>query len=470
GDTRHCVNGKEFGDLTTAPPCVPKWPGGNNGGATYQGVTADKIEIVYYREKDNPVVAQIEKQIGVYSDPNDQEAYSKAAEKFINSRYDFYGRKVHIDMYRSASCDTAPPKGDCFRNDVRALNDQFHPFGVIYENNSNVPEFHDEATRLGIVSLGGWHFSDQVFNIPHRPFHYDVYMGGDSQAEITGEYWCKRLANKPAKFAGDEPGSTLRTKVRKVAIITQDTPVNKPSGQHLADVIHKCDPNFDMRDFIQYSPDISTATQQANTQVAQLKADNVTSVLFFGDPIAPLYFTKACSSQQWYPEHVLVGSGLIDYDVLGRLYDSEQWKHAFGPSDIPTPLPLDKSDAAIVWHAAGNPGPIYSAANLPWSYFNTMANGLELAGPHLDPGTLERGALTAPPLNDYRQTHDQYHALTVFRPGKYTAITDQREVYWDANATSLVDGQKGAYVPLNNGARYAPGTWPSGEPTLPPGV
>ena len=464
GDTSHCVNGRQFGDLTTAPPCVAKWPGGNNGGSTYQGVTATSIEIVYYREKDNPVVKQIEQQIGVYSDPNDQDKFRAAAEKFINSRYEFYGRKVHLQWFQG-SCDPSPPDESCFRNDVHTLNEQFHPFGVIYENNTAIPWFFDEAARLGIVSLGGWHFSDNVFNIPHRPFHYDVYMGGDSQAEITAEYWCKKLEGKKARFAGD---ATLQAKTRKLAIVTIDTPFNKPAAQHLADLVSKCDPNGAHIEL--YSSNITTATQQANTTVHNLSAGGYTSIFFFGDPIAPLYFTKACTSQAYFPEHVLVGSGLIDYDPLGRLYDPQQWKHAFGPSDIPTPLPLGKSDAGIVWHAAGNNSDPYASANLPWSYFNLMANGLETAGPRLDPGTLEQGAFNSPVINDYSQTHDQYHAETVIRPNKYTAITDQREVYWDANAISPVDGKAGAYVVLNQGRRYAPGGWPGGEPNLPSGV
>ncbi|MDQ6748556.1 MAG: hypothetical protein M3010_10705, partial [Candidatus Dormibacteraeota bacterium] len=223
GDTSHCVNGRQFGELTTAPPCVPKWTGGNNGGHTYQGVSATSIEIVYYREKDNPVVKEIEKTINVYSEPRDQDNFRAAAEKFINSRYEFYGRKIKLDFFQSSACDPSPPDPKCFRNDVHLLNDQFHPFGVIYENNTAIPEFYDEAARLGILSMGGWHFSDNVFNIPHRPYHYDVYMGGDSQAVITGEYWCKKLANKKARFAGD---AALQVTTRKLAIVTIDTPFN----------------------------------------------------------------------------------------------------------------------------------------------------------------------------------------------------------------------------------------------------
>src|SRR5438876_1206616 len=40
GDTSHCVNGRQFAlpHLHYTPPCVAKFSG-NNGGATYQGVT-----------------------------------------------------------------------------------------------------------------------------------------------------------------------------------------------------------------------------------------------------------------------------------------------------------------------------------------------------------------------------------------------------------------------------------------------
>jgi hypothetical protein len=66
-DTRHCVNGKQFGDLVTAPPCRPRWQGGDNGGATYQGVTGDHIKIVVYRDRDNAAVKAILQQMGLYS-------------------------------------------------------------------------------------------------------------------------------------------------------------------------------------------------------------------------------------------------------------------------------------------------------------------------------------------------------------------------------------------------------------------
>ena len=44
-----------------------------------------------------------------------------------------------------------------------------------------------------------------------------------------------------------------------------------------------------------------------------------------------------------------------------------------------------------------------------------------------------------------------------YGPEDYNAISDFREVYWDAAATSAIDGKKGAYVSMNKGRRYAGG-------------
>ena len=88
-----------------------------------------------------------------------------------------------------------------------------------------------------------------------------------------------------------------------------------------------------------------------------------------------------------------------------------------------------------------------------------------MTGPTLNPGTFERTLLTGSCDGRYR---DQPKTTFVhFAQGDYTAISDAREVYWDPNATSDIDGKTGAYIPLNKGRRYAIGEWPSGEPVLP---
>lgn len=459
-DYSRCAGAKQFLDFVQAPPCVAHT---GNPGATYPGVTATTIKLVYFREKDNPVVKGLLQSQGLYSAPADQQAFLQAMEKFINLRYELYGRKVVMSFWQSP-CEAAPPVDSCFRDDAKALVAKEKPFAVLYDNNTNTPAFFDELSKLHVVNFGGWHFEDS-FDTAHRPYHYDAPMGGDTQAEITGEYWCKKLAGKRARFAGTPD---LQATVRKAAVFYPQTSVNTEPAQHLEKIMRSC--GTQVVD-IPYSPDTATASSQATSQVAQAKNSGATTVLYFSDPIAPFFSTKAMTSQAWFPEHVLVGSGLLDYDVLARLYDPQQWKHAFGPSDVVVYKPLAQQEASIVWRAAGRKGTAYSSAELQWSYWSVIAAGIQMAGPVLDPGTFERALLSGScDTLPWSRSHNRYVSWVHFGPGDYTAGSDQKQVYWDANAISPIDGKQGAYVSLDGGRRYRPGEWTTGEPVLPAGV
>jgi hypothetical protein len=459
GDTRHCVNGRQFGDFPIAPPCVPTFTG-NNGGATYRGVTAKTIKVVYFRKKDNAVVEGIRASQGLHADADDQRRFLAAYEKFVNRKYELYGRSAEIVLWQSP-CGTQPPEVQCFRTDARNLVSKEKPFAVVYDDNTNTPEFFDELSKLGVVNIGGWHFADS-FSTARRPFHYDLQMGGDFQAELAGEYWCKKLAGRPARYAGD---AVLRKKTRKAAVLYPQTDANTEPALHLERILKSC--GTEVLD-VPYSPDTATANQQATSQVARGKAEGVTSVLLFSDPIVPVYMTKQMTTQGYYPEHVLVGSGLIDYDVVGRLYDAAQWKHAFGLSDSPVFQSIDKQESAVVWHQAGNSGLPYSTSQLAYSYLALTFAGIQMAGPTLHPGTYERamigGSIEGP---QYAQSKNPYLPWIHFGPGDYTAVSDAKESYWDPNAISPVDGKKGAYRHLAGGRRYGIGQVPRGESTFP---
>ena len=69
-------------------------------------------------------------------------------------------------------------------------------------------------------------------------------------------------------------------------------------------------------------------------------------------------------------------------------------------------------------------------------------------GANLNPGTFEHAMLTLPSWGG-----DRYHSLIKFGAGDYTGVSDARLVYWDPNKTSPVDGKRGTYVALHNGAR-----------------
>lgn len=453
GDTSHCVDGRQFGPgFSSAPRCVPTFVG-DNGGATSRGVSARSITVVYYRPKENEVVNGFTRSQDLYGSPGDQRDFIEKAENFINGKYELYGRKLKL-VFIHGTCDYSPPADECLRTEARKIVSDLSPFAFIWENNSAVPSMADELSRLKVVNFMGWHFDD-AFNQARRPYHYDQYMGGTTQARLTGEWWCKRMAGKKARYAGD---AALRQLVRKVAISHPDAEVNKGPAAELGRIVRGC--GTQVVD-APYSSNTATAASQANTSVSRLKSEGVTSILYFTDPISPAFTSKAATSQRYFPENVLVGSGLVDYDILGRLYDPEQWRNAFGPSDLRDYEPFDKQTAVIAYRGGGGTKIPYAGAQLPWAYLNTLANGLQMAGPTLNALTFERSLLSG--AADYGGDGNPFQYWLHFEPGDYTGISDAREVVWDPNAVSRIDGERGAYVSLNGGRRYRPGSWPRSE-------
>ena len=101
GDTSHCKGGRQFDPAIDfyAPPCTPKFTG-DNGGVTYQGVTKDKITIVRYVGKGSDAVDAILKAQGAYVDIEQYKAYHAVTTKFVNERYELYGRQIEIKVSR----------------------------------------------------------------------------------------------------------------------------------------------------------------------------------------------------------------------------------------------------------------------------------------------------------------------------------------------------------------------------------
>jgi hypothetical protein len=324
-----------------------------------------------------------------------------------------------------------------------------------------VGEVYDELARKGIISFGGL---SNAFNTAHRPYLYGLLMGQDEQATFAAEYWCKKLANLPARFAGDP---LLQRLPRKVAIVADDLDILRPALDELKAGIDRCDHNG--AQLALYSLDTSTAVAQSTTLMAKLKGANVTTILWAGDPVFPVFGTHAATSQAYFPENVMEGGLLMDLDVIARAYDQQQWQHAFGIGDLPAFQPVGVSDGGKVYRAGGGKGQVPLAA-VEWAGFAVIANSLQLAGPALSPLTFERATLTSPSYGGWRATHDPHLPYLHFAPGKYTWISDAREIYWSASATSEFDGKSGAYIQLNGGQRYVAGEWPPGEPTLPAGV
>lgn len=448
-------------DVTiTSPPCVPRWEG-DNGGATYRGVSPTTVNVIHYRPKSNEQVDAILRTQGLAATPEEEAKARDAFAKFFDKHYEFYGRKINWIAVQG-NCEITPPATACFRNEAKLLNAQHKPFAVFWTTATVQGELFEQWTSMGVVNIGGWHFHND-FVTSNRPYHWDVFMDGTRTTRNLAEYWCKKLQGKNAVHSPSHEGTR-----RKLGIVTQDYQYTKKNATDLVALLRggMCGSAVDVANPVYTPSDISKAQETAFTAMKTLKDDLVTTVTFLSDPIGPRFFTQSATGQGWYPEHLLSGGGLIDYDLLARLYDESQWRNAFGPGHLAEPIPLGESDA---WRAAGDVGVsgIYSGANLLFAYMHLAVLQVQMAGPELNPLNVEKGILVLPPGGGWERTKNPASVLVKFGPNDYTAIEDSRDTWWDPNATSKIDGGRGAYLPREGGRRWEIGTWDNSDPGKP---
>ena len=234
-----------------------------------------------------------------------------------------------------------------------------------------------------------------------------------------------------------------------------DDPADVSSAKSVQSLVTKCENDPSRQPPIYtYESDINRAAEQTAATVAGLVNAKVTTVVCMCDPIAPAFLTKGLTSQNYFPEFLMPGLGLLDYDKVGRLYDQQQMVHAFGPSHLANAIPEPQQEKSVVAADVGKPSVACGSCGVNWAYFEMVGTMLQMAGPTLTPLTIER-AVMANPFPGGDANYPTYR----FGPNDYTAIEDAREVHWNPAAVSPIDGNPGAYVPIDGGRRYLVGQW-----------
>ena len=482
GDTSHCVNGRQFDPAIDfyAPPCVPAFSG-DNGGATYQGVSADTIRIVRYYGRGNDAVDAILRVQDAYVSADQHRQFQEKIEAFINENYELYGRRVELEVFEG-SCATIPPDNQCLRDEMRRLVQDRQPYFVMW-NTSLSSESFDELSRLQTPNVGGWHFRDS-YSQARAPFHWDVMMSGTRLAQHVGAWWCQQMQGHPTAYAGDRNNlENLNGRERVLGVISTNDPENQASVEvDLAAALAQCGAGFGQKTYF-YAQDITTADQQRRAAVLRMRqapghngaSGPATSVLCLCDLVAPAFLYSEEQTQNYWPENIIGGTGLMDGDVAAQAYMGTlgcpfgrpcNYEDAFGLSQLGPQEPQDADAGTRVWQAGGGQGPppmASASATVEWDYYNLMASLIQGAGPQLTPQNMEAGAFATPPRGDAT------HPTRAFFPGNYGWNTDMRVVYWSPDAVAPYNNEPGAYLPLYD-RRFALEQWAEapGELVLPP--
>ena len=477
-DMSHCdQNGKQLGVIFAMPPCQPVWHGGNNGGATMRGVTATTIKYVYFQPQGNAEVNAILARENLAASSEQRCEAIQAFNNELNKRFEFYGRKLmsldgpgnyagskqqsncHFPYFQSA-CTLTPPDYPCYRAEADTIA-KMGPVIVLDQTGLTALDYRLAQDHITVITIAA--APEQYFE-QLAPYLYSAY-NGTQQADLFAEYWCKKLAGKRVQYAGMTPGDAgdfdsnpaTPPDYRKLGIsyiLNPGDPTFEISAKYLAGLVSggKCGHKGDAI-ISSYASDITRAQDQTNTYIATMKQNHVTDTTCFCDPIAPVFSSNGEDQQNYHPEQVGIGYGLLDYDVLAQLYNQNVWRNTLGLSDLGNPIPFSDTDAVKAWHDTGNSGEPDGTENLALAFYTYMGIMLQQAGPTLNPTTMHAGLMALKPIGG-----DPFHPAFGFtKQHPWSSMMDIREIYWCPTRTSPINGQAGSYVPLMSGRRWTLG-------------
>lgn len=447
-----------------APPCVAPFKG-DNGGATAPGVSGDTVTVALYQAQ--PDVLQ---EAALQRSGSDE---SLAAEtqtvqqyiKFFESHYETYGRHVKLVVVKASGSpdDAAAAKADAIRvaTEVKA----FASFG----GPSQTEAYADELAARGVLCLGDCMLASSEKFVDARAPHIWLTLAAVDQA---AQHWARfighQLAGHPARWAGDP---LLRRQKRVFGLVRFDESFagfNEAGRQFVASLKAG---GIKLAADAPYQLDLSKAQENARDTIAKLKAAKVTTVIFGGDPLTPSYLTKEATAQHYFPEWVVLGAAYTDSSLFGRTYDQRQWAHAFGVSQLPTPVPqqLDDFSRLLVWDQ-GQP-PLAKTYKVLVQAPLIFYTGVHLAGPRLTPQTFRDGLFRFPssPRTLPVLLHMSWGNHGIWPKTDYFGSDDATAIWWDptAQGPDEVGNQgTGLWQYADGGRRYLPSEWPSGEPHL----
>lgn len=449
----NCEGGARQTREPYSPPCITF--SGDNGGATSPGVTGDTITIAF-REGNLPslyaVAGQVAEKANIKDDEESVRRTLQAYFDYFNKKFQTYGRTVKPVFYKGQGDQLAEFFGggvETANADALKAAQEVKAFADLSALST---PYAEALVRQKVIALPPIHMSRQWYE-KQAPYAYGVFIDCSRLLESVVDYGLKRLIGFKARYAGDP---SYRTQDRTLGLIVPEEPWYQECANEGDRLLQAAGKKLTHR--INYKLDFTRLSSDAVGMVAQMKDKGVTTLICGCDPILPLFLTTQATQQNYRPEWGVVGTALTDVDLLGQIYDQEQWRHAAGISFLDDIYRGTKTESYRTYKEIRNDEPAFIA---PVLYYPVLMFfiGIHMAGPNLNPSTFEQGLFNYPAASGETGTWS-------FGPGDRTATDDAREMYYDPKAVSPFNDEPGRYVKTLDGQRFTT-NWPAGEAVFP---
>lgn len=438
-----------------SPPCIAF--SGDNGGATSKGVSGTEIKVAF-RVLNERGFQQTLAELAGASLSDSPDAINRtvgALADYFNQRFQFYDRKIKIVFYNGRGSNTNELLGKGREQAVADAIQVSEEIGAFADLSATSEPYSGALSDRGVLAFGDPYLS-RAWHEKHAPYAWSLATDGSLVSEFAAEYALQKLYGGNA----DHAGGSLKGKPRVFGTLAPENSWYQESVDNAETVVRKAGQQPGYRRA--YVLDLGTMSDQATRIIADFKNRGITTILCGCDPILPVFLSGVANREQYYPEFIIVGTALTDADIVGQLWNQNFASHAFGVSPLEAFQPPTQTIAYAAYKAVRKDEPAFSV-DLIYYQMYMMAIGIQMAGPNLSPRTFDTGMAAYPAKSGPI-------GLWKFGVGDRTAANDVREIYWDPNAISTYNSKKGAYIGVNNSARYQQGQIPKGKPGRPTNV
>jgi hypothetical protein len=423
-------------------------------------VTADEVKIIYYQSDPalDPVGASLIAASGADVDPASANVAVAQYSDLYNSVFETYGRKVVIENFTGSG---ASDDREAARADAIAIAEK-KPFAVVGAPLQAGPTFAIELASRGVVCgpTCATALPETIVD-EYYPYIWSSAITPNQAAALAAEMVSKLAGPGKATMAGDE---AMQGEDRKYALVHFDTAEGDHQAVFEALRDSLADNGVELTTDVPYLLDIPRLQETARTIIARLKDAGITTVIFYGDPLAPGALTEEATEQGYFPEWILGPSLLADTTIFARRTDPDQWKNGFGLSLPPARGERSTIDAFKIYEWAFGAPPENNTVSVLEPLMRTMFTGIHLAGPDLTPETFRDGLYRMEPAGGTPTDPAQSWGEHDIWPTLDNGGTDDATIIWyDPEATGedeTGNAGTGMYRYAKGGERYKLGEFP----------
>ncbi len=455
-----------------SPPCVASYTG-DNGGATYKGVDPDEVRVVYYFYGGSCRTASRGREcaptntfvdLGKPPEANEDIIARgiRSLQNYFNDRYQTYGRRVHFWIYYSGSSTPENQRAAA----IETLN-RIDPFAIVH--GITAAAYSEVMARRGVMTfvsqpgVPASHFT----RFPRMIWSYLPAL--EIHARSFSSMVCQQVVHHPAAFSGN---SGENGKPRRLGLLSPDeeafseffvafgrlvrSQVEACGGKFVAEAKH---PNGG-----QINQNEHQKIQRVEQNMAEFRSKGVTTIVWpWGVDLGSE--SGAATRQNYFPEWVLAGDLTLEGYDIGQTQDQQAFDgRAWIQTVMPRSPALNQGLCFLAMREAEPSTPEEDGAHvcrrfLAYEAMRQLFTGIQVAGPKLHPGAMDKGYHAIPP----GPSGSPLVPACYYEPGDYTCIKDATAMYWDAEGSAPGSNAPGCWRMPDQGKRYTADTWPNRE-------